>query len=159
MRMRLRVLVAVAATAVLGVTGAVAAAVPASALTGGICLANNSACLEVGPAGSQYSVGTVIEDFVQNCSGNGQTTYNGEPYCEVNSPDTNLCLEWDKTGGGIVISADCNGNIVSQHWWWSGQRFRNLYATDENDPACLNAESNDYVDTDSCSISSSKWEW
>jgi hypothetical protein len=172
MNVRLRVLAAVAATAVLGMMGAVAA-VPASAsvapasasvatttttTTGSICSEDVVGdCLESPTAGNVVYV-TMGTNYAYETDCSAGTTYNGEDYCEVKESGTNVCLEYDHTDGNLVVTATCSSSIASQDWWYSGTRFRNLYATEINQDACLNLDtSTGYVDVYSCSVNTSTW--
>jgi hypothetical protein len=165
LNVRLRVLVAVAATAVLGVGGAVAAAVPASAINTTICEASNqNDCLVPVATPDQFYVEvapTPDSAFIQNCSGNGQVTYGGEPYCEIHESGYSICLEWD-SNNNTVNAAACNGTIASQHWWWSGSKFRNYYASVDSGYSggvCLHALGSGNIVLAVCSDGLTAWDW
>jgi hypothetical protein len=53
--------------------------------------------------------------------------------------------------------APCDSNTISQYWWWSGQRFRNLWATEINysSGVCL------YVGggLTTCTGEATEWTW
>jgi hypothetical protein len=176
MNIKLRVLVAVAATAALGVMGAVASvpasasAVPASAsvatTTGHILsVAVPSWGLPLlNVPGQPIYIDSSPETYKTDCSAG--MNYNGEDYCEVLDVNTDLCLQYShaditvnkKPVANLVIPEDCNSSIVSQDWWWSGQRFRNLYATQIGQDACLNVDtSTNYIDAYLCSGDTSEW--
>lgn len=159
MKFRLRVLVAVAATAVLGVAGAVTAALPASAVNTVICENSNPGlCIApVETAGTQFEInsGQAVV-FIQNCSGpNGQITYQGNPYCEIHQSSPVYCMEWD-SNTNHVVTASCDGNIKSQHWYWTGYRFRNYYAATIGHSPCLN-ETSGLINLAACSGQSTAW--
>jgi hypothetical protein len=127
---------------------------PAAALTGDyICESSGNPCVGGGsPAnlnvGNLYSQGS--------CS-----TYESESYCQLVAQN-GQCLSWDDISGNPVDLVDCNGKI-RQDWWWSGVRFRNLYATElgsaYSDGVCMNADAADQVDLYYCDVPSSEWEW
>jgi hypothetical protein len=107
--------------------------------------------------GSPVMIGGAGYDFVQgSCS-----TYQGESYCQVVSQG-GQCLSWPDTSGNPVDAVACNGKD-RQDWWWSGDRFRNLYATElgsaYSDGVCLNADAADQTDLYYCDVSSSEWAW
>jgi hypothetical protein len=171
MKLRLRVFAALAATVVLGVGGAVAATVPAlaspAATSGLICeQSDTSYCIAVAATGDQYFVATLgTGGFQQNCSGNGNYPYGSpqESYCEVHVADVDGnsdCLEWDSGNNGVYAAA-CNGNTLSQHWWWDGSKFRNLYATMLGDPVCLRAQAagQAYLVLGASSDGYTAWNW
>ena len=166
MKFRLRVLVAVAATAVLGVAGAVAAAVPASAINADICESANTGTCVLGAgvigAGQVFQISSGGGGvFIQNCSGNGQITYGGNPYCEVHESGNSLCMNWF-SGTNTVRASSCDGSNPNQHWWWSGQKFRNYGATvDGVNGVCIHAVAPPGTDLvlAPCSDGLTAWTW
>lgn len=156
MNVRLRVLVAAVATATLGVMGTVAA-LPASAsaeIDTAICSNYISGCVLSEGSGNFV---TLTTGHPTNYTTHQEITYNGEDYYSLQQDSTNLCLEWDESGT-YVREATCSSTVDSQFFWWSGQRFRNLYATKIGHDACLNYDgSNGLLDLYSCSVTSSEW--
>jgi hypothetical protein len=156
MKFRSRVLVAVAATAVLGLVAAVAA-VPASAKSATIICMNSSpgTCINsnVDPVGLTTGVPPGFAYPFGMC-----TTYEGNSYCEVRQSGTETCLGWDDSGNNFVRPASCNRNSDAELWWWSGLRFRNLAATKAGEHACMNADTSaSAVDVYLCNVTSSEW--
>jgi hypothetical protein len=162
MKFRLRVLVAVAATAVLGVGGAVAAAVPALA-TGPAYVCQGNECV-YGVDGALSLRTSSPTNWETNGPDSTCTTYQGESYCQMQQDGPSQCWQWTwKTSSGVVVNSmslvDCNKNTLSQMFWFTAGRFRNLYATQENQPACFNTVNVNFLDLASCSIASSEWTW
>jgi hypothetical protein len=86
------------------------------------------------------------------------TTSGGESYCEVRESGTETCLQWNDNTDNTVSGASCDRSNANQLWWWSGQRFRNLGATQQGEDACMNQKtSNESVDVYVCSGTSSEW--
>ena len=164
MKVRLRVMVAVAAAAALGVMGAVAA-VPALA-TGPahICstdagVGGSSQCVvALGSGDPVVLLGPGNSPTNWETGSNCETGTNGQSYCQIKQDGPNLCLQWDEDWPNVVIEATCDSNTISQHWWWSGQRFRNLYATQiGRNGVCLAATGD--ISLDLCSNADTAWSW
>jgi hypothetical protein len=160
MNVRLRVLIAVAATAALGVMGVVAA-VPASAASGYILSIDLNSAYGI-PSGTDMFdepvyVSTETAIYETDC-GAGMT-YQGEDYCEVRMvASPRWCLDYANGNGNPVYWNTCNSKRIAQDWWWSGQRFRNLYATELGVDACMNVDTETLaVDVYLCDVNTSKW--
>jgi hypothetical protein len=141
------------------VTHPAAAATPAQIGPHTICFhTDTSVCVWAQPSGDS----PLVECCHANFTDYGQDfsmTYKGETYYSLNQDGTDLCLQWDKDSSeSVVIEVACDGNTVSQFFWWSGIRFRNLYATKEGDAACLNG-ADSYLTLGACSGSSTEWNY
>jgi hypothetical protein len=109
------------------------------------CVGGGSPAVLTGTGGNLYTAGSC-------------TPYQGKNYCQVKVGGD--CPSWDDVTGNPVNLVSCNGED-RQDWWWSGARFRNLYATKANEDACMNAKlpqgGQATVDVYVCSYGSSDW--
>jgi hypothetical protein len=134
--LRLRILVATAASSLL-TAGALYEASPASASTlYGLCNVYYGNCLL-----ADSPVQVAASDYTRFQAVNS-STWNGHAVYEWQQNHTDQCLQDDASNGNTIRMGTCTKGQESELWWHDGQWFVNVYLSEGGTNNCLTESPN-----------------